>query len=64
MKFWLIEDKTGEILGCELTKRAAEETARSFGCTEGEYSVSSIEVEVTADNVRRLLGGLGGYAKP
>jgi hypothetical protein len=64
MRFWLIEDKVGSVVGCELTRREAHETAAAFGVAIEEFIVSPLDVDVTADNVRRLLGGLGGYAKP
>lgn len=63
MKFWIIYDERESVVGCELTKRAATEKANEMGYGSGEFSLEWIEVEVTAENIRRLLGQLGGYAK-
>jgi hypothetical protein len=63
MKFWIIETEQGETIGCELTKKAAIDYAKSRGYDRKEITVYSVECDVTADTVRRLLGNLGGYAK-
>lgn len=63
MKFYVIESNTGETIGCELTKRAALLRAESAGYTKDEINIESVECDVSAETVRRLLGNLGGYAK-
>lgn len=63
MRFYLIETDAQGTLGCEMTRKAARETAARLGLAESEVSITWIEVDVTADNVRRLLGQIGGYAK-
>lgn len=63
MKFWIAEGPGGETLGCETSKRKALEFGASFGIPRDEMRAYWIEVDVTAENVRRLLGGHGGYAK-
>lgn len=63
MKFWLIYDEGESVIGCELTKRSAKEKANEMGYGSGEFSLEWIEVEVTAESIRRLLGQIGGYAK-
>lgn len=59
MKFWLIEDGTGETIGCEITYREAKASAQSY---VDDYSIRWIEVPVSAESIRRLLGNHGGYA--
>jgi hypothetical protein len=59
MRFYVIED-SGETIGCELTLAAAHDRAASRA--SGEYEITALEVPVTAESIRRLLGGLGGYA--
>lgn len=59
MKFWIIEDSVGEIVGCETSQREAKASAQSYG---DDYSIRWIEVPVSADSIRRLLGNHGGYA--
>lgn len=62
MRFWTIEADGGTI-GCELSKKAAKATAESYGYTADDYTLTWVDIEVNAENVRRLLGNLGGYAK-
>ena len=62
MKFWTIETKaTEEVIGCEMTKKAAVEAAAKMGFDRSEIILSTHEVAVTAENIRRLLGNIGGY---
>lgn len=63
MRFWIVDGPGGETLGCELTKRAAQEAGRSMGFDNQHLTVRWVDVEVCSDNIRRLLGGLGGYAR-
>ncbi len=63
MKFWIVEGPGGEMLGCETSKRKALEFGASLGVPREDLRAFWIEVDVTAENVRRLLGGHGGYAK-
>lgn len=62
MKFFVIEHNHHGIVGCELTKKKAIEAMQSRGYTKDEYTIEAQEVEVTSENIRRLLGNLGGYA--
>lgn len=63
MKFFVIEHSNGETVGCELKRKDAVKRAEAYGLKPDEYTIDTVEVEVTADNIRRLLGNLGGYAK-
>lgn len=62
-KFYVIETDSSGTIGCELTKKAAVERATEQGYARDEFKVEAVEVEVTAESIRRLLGNLGGYAK-
>jgi hypothetical protein len=62
MKFWIVEEPSGETLGCERTKRQALELAASYGYSRNEISLSWVDVDVNAETIRRLLSGRGGYA--
>lgn len=63
MKFWIIYNEQESVVGCEPTKRAAIATAKGMGYGPGEFSIQWLEVEVSAESLRLLLGELGGYAK-
>jgi hypothetical protein len=56
MKFYLIKNELGEITGCEMTLKRAKAEMHEGG------EIEAIEVAVTAENIRRLLSGEGGYA--
>lgn len=60
MKFYVIGRNDGEVVGCQTSLRRAKAEARSFGLEE--YSVDVVDVPVTSETIRRLLGDLGGYA--
>lgn len=60
MKFYVIEDSTEQRVGCELTKAAAHKVAAEMGITD--YSLRTMDVQVNAETVRRLLGNIGGFA--
>ena len=62
MKFYTIETDSGETIGCELTKKAAIAYAAERGYSRAEVEIECVDVDVTAETVRRLLGNLGGYA--
>jgi hypothetical protein len=64
MKFWIIETDRGETIGCELTKKAAFEYAAAGGYDRNELEIHCVECDVGSETVRRLLGNLGGFAKP
>ena len=59
MRFYIIEDSEGNVGGCETTVTAARDVAAQYG---DDARVYWIDVPVSADTVRRLLGNLGGYA--
>lgn len=60
MRFYIVEDDTGAPVACELTRAEADTRAAEL-CPFG-HTVVMVEVPVTAESIRRLLGGLGGYA--
>jgi hypothetical protein len=60
MKFYVIIDEAGEVCGCETSLADAMTVARSL-CFK--FSINMVDVAVTADNMRRLLGNQGGYSK-
>lgn len=62
MKFYIIETKEGETIGCELKKRDAVEFAQARGYAREEVEVYAVDCDVSAETIRRLLGNLGGYA--
>lgn len=62
MKFYTIETESGETIGCELTKKAAIYFAAERGYSKDEIDIECVDVAVNAETVRRLLGGVGGYA--
>jgi hypothetical protein len=64
MKFWTIETNQGETIGCELTKKAAFKYAAARGYDISELEIECIECDVSSETVRRLLGNIGGFAKP
>ena len=64
MKFYVVASPAGERLGCETSMKAVEQLAWSYGYTVDDVEVTPMHVEVSAENIRRLLGGLGGYANP
>ena len=62
MKFYVVNNQQGEIIGCEYT--VADAHALAYQTVEdGEgYDITRVECSITRDTVRRLLGNLGGYA--
>ena len=61
MKFYTIEANSAGTIGCELSKKAAIQFAQDRGYNREEIEIECVDVPVTADTVRRLLGNLGGY---
>lgn len=62
MKFYVVKSDMGEIIGCEFSRRDAKQYAEMVGWHPSEVEIEAVEVAVNAENVRRLLGNLGGYA--
>lgn len=61
--FYVIESTGNQgVMGCELSRSAAHKVMRERGYARNEYTLDPVEVEVTAESIRRLLGNLGGYA--
>ncbi len=58
--YTLIDDLGGGTVGCELSLKAARERAAALGLRR--YQICREEVPVTAETMRRVLGGQGGYA--
>ena len=63
MKFYVIQTKQGETIGCETSLKAAKAKAAEMGYNQDEVEVYSVNVAVTAESIRRILGNIGGYAK-
>jgi hypothetical protein len=63
MKFYILSNEMGEVVGCERTLSKAFKLAESYGLTRHEIRIDAIDVAVNAETVRRLLGDTGGYAK-
>lgn len=61
MRFYIVE-VDGETVACETLLRAAHAEGVFYAGESGDYTVTAVDVDVTADNIRRLLGNLGGYA--
>lgn len=57
MKFYIVE-VDGETVGCETSLKAAK-----LRITDDDWCITVVEVAVTAETVRRLLGNQGGYAE-
>jgi hypothetical protein len=60
MKFYLVS-QLGQDIDCRLRKSEAIVVAKSIG--ESRVAVHEMDIPVTAESIRRLLGDLGGYAK-
>lgn len=58
MRFYEVE-VDGDTVGCEVTLKAARVLAKSHG---DDWTITAVDVPVTAETIRLLLGKLGGYA--
>lgn len=58
MKFYLCHDKDGEATGCFFTLKEAKKEISN----QGSGYVWMVDVDVTAESMRRVLAG-SGYAK-
>ena len=63
MKFYLLTNELGEVVGCERTLSKAFNLAESYGLSRDEIRIDVFDVSVNAETIRRLLGDGGGYAK-
>lgn len=61
MKFYVISDLHGAVIGCERSLQAAKEYGRNIAGM-GQYEVDLVTIGRPAETIRRLLGNLGGYA--
>jgi hypothetical protein len=59
MKFYVVSH-LGQDVDCFLRKQEAVEVAKSIG--EDYVSVQEMDIPVTAESIRRILGDIGGYA--
>lgn len=64
MKFYIVGDERGAVLACKTTARDAKGVllAHVTGRPEKGGTVTMIDVPVTAESIRLLLGQCGGYA--
>ena len=60
MRFYVVHDGTGSVIGCELTLGSAHALGRSTG--DATHSITKIDCPVNVETIRRLLGNVGGYA--
>lgn len=58
MKFYVVQDSEGSPLGCETSLGRA----RNLGNVEDGYQITRVECRVSAETIRLMLGGRGGYA--
>lgn len=66
MRFWIIKEAAdASVIGCELSKKAADTFAHENGYVGdgADLFYDVVTCDVNAETVRRLLGNLGGYAK-
>ena len=61
MKFFIIENSQGEVIDCAYSLKDAKVKAAVHDLRK--WSVTEIDCRVNKETVRRLLGGLGGYAR-
>ena len=61
MKFYEVE-VDGQIVGCETTLKAAKALAISLRDNRLDWCITVLDVPVTVETVRRMIGRLGGYA--
>lgn len=61
MRFYVCNDEDGQVFDCALTCSEAKRIVND--ACKGQGTVTRLEVAVTAENMRRLLGRMGGYAK-
>lgn len=63
MRFYIINDtQTWENGGCYLKREDAIEAGRSM-YNGDEFDLTTVDCEVNAETIRRLLGDEGGYAR-
>jgi len=60
VKFYIAKDDSENILDVFYSPREAKHAVIA---SESQGSVEMVEVEITAESVRRLLANSGGYAK-
>ena len=65
MKFYICEDHQGNTFDCKtkLSEAKHEVLVRIGRCEIDHGRITVVDMEVSAENVRRLLGNVGGYAK-
>jgi hypothetical protein len=63
MIFYQISSHTDGVIGCELSKTNAHITAQQMGYPKGNYALIKLYVSVNTENMRRLIGNLGGYCE-
>jgi len=59
MKFYIVQSPAGDVDGCYLTVSEALDQR----CEGTPQTIQMVDVPVTAETVRRLLGQEGGHAK-
>lgn len=59
MRFYIVQDSGGSVVGATQTLREA----RAIADTSSLATIEWVEVPITAESVRRLLAEGGGYAE-
>jgi hypothetical protein len=58
MKFYIVQDTNGTVVGCETSLTAAKKLGRQYA--DSGFTVARAEYEVTSQTIRALLAGDGG----
>lgn len=61
MRFYIVESLEGISLGAYATLRQAVAEGRAI--LNDEFEIRGMDIDVTAENIRRLVGNMGAYAK-
>ena len=62
MRYYVIRTEDYQNLGCEFTRKEAFARAAAWGYKPSEVFLEPMDIDVTAENIRKMLGGEGGYA--
>ncbi len=63
MRFYIIRTTSDEeVIGCQTTLAAAKAYCERRAYSHKEVEIDPIDVPVTAESIRRLLGNHGGFS--
>lgn len=60
MKFYVLQDANGTTVDCQLTIQRCRDAAEAQALHE--YEIHLVDVDVSAESMRKMLAGQGGYA--